>query len=55
LFESVEAAEQPLPSRATDLIGYPPTQADVFDVEATIEGNYDVAQLGMRGLAFPGG
>lgn len=52
LFETAEAAAQPLPSRATDLIGYPPTQSHVFDVEATVEGRYDVEQLALRGLAF---
>jgi hypothetical protein len=59
LWESAEAAAQPLPSRAAVLIGYPPTQSHVFDVEATVEGRYEVAQLAWRGLAFaaaaPGG
>ncbi len=52
LFESAEAAARPLPSRAAALIGYPPTQSHVFDVEATVEGRYEVAQLALRGLAF---
>jgi hypothetical protein len=52
LWESAEAADQPLPSRAAALIGYPPTQSHVFDVEATVEGRYEVAQLTLRGLAF---
>jgi hypothetical protein len=52
LWESAEAAAQPLPSRAAALIGYPPAQSHVFDVEATVEGRYEVAQLAMRGLAF---
>jgi hypothetical protein len=52
LFESAAAAAQPLPSRAVELIGYPPTQEHRFDVEATVEGRYDVAQLALRGLAF---
>jgi len=52
LSESAEAAAQPLPSRAAALIGYPPTQSEVFDVEATVEGRYEVAQLAFRGLAF---
>jgi hypothetical protein len=52
LWESAEAAAQPLPSRAAALIGYPPTQSHVFDVEATVEGRYEVAQLALRGLAF---
>ncbi len=52
LWESAEAAAQPLPSRAAALIGYPPTQSHVFDVEATVEGRYEAAQLALRGLAF---
>ncbi len=52
LFESAEAAAQPLPSRAAALIGYPPAQSHVFDVEATVEGRYETAQLALRGLAF---
>jgi hypothetical protein len=52
LWESAQAAVQPLPSRATALIGYPPTQSHVFEVEATVEGRYEVAQLALRGLAF---
>jgi len=52
LFESAAAAEQPLPSRATALIGYPPSESHVFDVEATVEGRYEVAQLALRGLAL---
>jgi hypothetical protein len=52
LWESAEAAAQPLPSRAAALIGYPPTQSHVFDVEATVEGRYELAQLALRGVAF---
>jgi hypothetical protein len=52
LWESAAAASQPLPSWAAELIGYPPAQTHVFDVEATVEGRYDDAQLAMRGLAF---
>ena len=52
LWESAAAAAQPLPSRAAELIGYPPAQTHVFDVEATVEGRYDVARLARRGLAF---
>jgi len=52
LFESAQAAAQPLPSRAAALIGYPPGQSHVFDVEATVEGRYEIAQLALRGLAF---
>jgi hypothetical protein len=52
LFETAEAAARPLPSRAAALIGYPPTQSHAFDVEATVEGRYEDAQLALRGLAF---
>ena len=49
LWESREAADQPLPSKARELIGKDPEIAEVFDVEATVS----VAdELGRRGLAF---
>ncbi|WP_245812002.1 hypothetical protein [Actinophytocola xinjiangensis] len=44
--------DQPLPPyRALELIGYPPTERIVFDVEATVEGSYAVAALSGLGLA----
>jgi hypothetical protein len=52
LWESVEAAEQSVPSRARDLIGKDPDLAETFDVEATIEGRYFLDELSRRGLAF---
>jgi hypothetical protein len=52
VFESVEAAEQPLPGRARELIGKEPDVAELFDVEATIEGRFGVEELSRRGLAF---
>ncbi len=52
LWESARAAAAPLPARAAELIGYPPTHRYVFDVEATTEGAYDSAQLAGLGLAF---
>ena len=52
VFESREAAEQPFPSRARELIGKDPDLVEVFDVEATIEGRYAVEELSRRGLAF---
>jgi hypothetical protein len=52
VWESVEATELPLPSRARELIGKEPDIAEVFDVEATIEGRYAVEELSRRGLAF---
>jgi Putative mono-oxygenase ydhR len=52
LWESREAAEQELPSRARELIGKDPEIGEDFDVEATIEGRYAVEQLSRLGLAF---
>ena len=49
VWESHEAAEQPLPSRARVLIGKEPEIAEVFDVEATVS---VAAELSERGLAF---
>jgi hypothetical protein len=52
LWESREAAEQELPTRARELIGKDPDIGEDFDVEATIEGRYAVEQLSRLGLAF---
>jgi hypothetical protein len=52
LWESWEAAEQEVPSRAEELIGKPPDIGEDFDVEATIEGLFAVDELSRRGLAF---
>jgi hypothetical protein len=52
LWESREAAEQELPSRAQELIGKPPDIGEEFDVEATIEGRFAIEDLSRRGLAF---
>jgi hypothetical protein len=52
LWESPEAAEQELPSRARELIGKEPDIGEEFDVEATIEGHFLVEELSRRGLAF---
>ena len=52
LFESLEAAEQPLPGNARALIGKDPDLAEIFDLEATIEGRYGEAELSRLGLAF---
>ena len=52
LWESAEAAEQDLPSRARKLIGKDPDVGETFDVEATIEGRYVNEQLSRLGLAF---
>jgi hypothetical protein len=39
-------------SRARELIGKNPDIAEEFDVEATVEGRFEVEQLSRRGLAF---
>ena len=52
LWESREAAQQELPSRARELIGKDPDIGEEFDIEATIEGAFDVEQLSRLGLAF---
>jgi hypothetical protein len=52
VWESVEAARQPLPGRARELIGKEPDLAEEFDVEATIEGRFDLEDLSRLGLAF---
>ena len=52
LFESREAADQPLPSHARELIGKAPEVFEEFDLEASIEGRYLDEELSRRGLAF---
>jgi Putative mono-oxygenase ydhR len=52
VWESREDAERELPGRARELIGKEPAVAEWFDVEATIEGRFDVEELSRRGLAF---
>ena len=52
VWESREAAEQPLPGRARELIGREPDLGEEFDVEATVEGRFALEELGRRGLAF---
>jgi len=52
LWESREAAEQEVPSRARELIGKEPDTGEEFDVEATIEGRFAIEELSRRGLAF---
>ncbi len=52
VWESQEASRQELPSRARELIGKEPDLVEEFDVEATIEGQFDVAALSRLGLAF---
>ncbi len=52
LWESAEAAEQELPSRARELIGRDPDIAEDFDLEASIEGRFAEEYLSRLGLAF---
>ena len=52
LWETEEAARQPLPGRARELIGKDPDVGEEFDVEATIEGRFAIEELSRRGLAF---
>jgi len=52
LWESAEAAARPIPARAAELIGYPPTHRSAFDVEATVEGVHQLAGLSRLGLAL---
>ena len=47
LWESRDAAEQPLPTRARELIGKDPEIAEVFDVEATVSVASELARLGI--------
>jgi Putative mono-oxygenase ydhR len=49
VWESHEAAEQPLPSRARELIGKDPDVVEIFDLEATVS---VVDRLSRLGLAF---
>jgi len=51
VWESQEAAEQELPTRARELIGKDPDIAEVFDLEATVAVAPELAHLG---LAFEG-
>jgi Putative mono-oxygenase ydhR len=54
LWESEEAASQVVPSRARELIGKDPDIGEEFDVEATIEGHFEIEELSRLGLAFEG-
>ena len=52
VWESQEAARQKLPSKARQLIGKDPDIVEEFDVEATIEGRFDIVELSRLGLAY---
>lgn len=47
LFENAEAADQPLPSRARELIGKEPDIAELFDLEATVSVSDELDRLGV--------
>ena len=47
VFESREASEQPLPSRARELIGKEPEIIEMFDLEATVSTASELAHLGL--------
>jgi hypothetical protein len=49
VWETPAAAGQELPSRARELIGKDPDLVEEFDVEATIEGRYEVEELSRLG------
>ena len=52
MWDSTHSAGQPLPSRATDLIGYPPTHTHAYEVEATCQGPHDLPHLAGLGNAL---
>jgi len=52
VWQSFEASQQELPSRARELIGKEPEIAEIFDLEATVSTAPDLARLG---LAFEPG
>jgi trans-2,3-dihydro-3-hydroxyanthranilate isomerase len=47
LFESAAAADQPLPSRARELIGKDPEIVEIFDLEASVSVADRLAHLGL--------
>jgi hypothetical protein len=52
VWESEDAAHQELPGKARELIGKDPDIGEEFDVEATIEGRFELEELSRLGLAF---
>jgi len=51
-WETSAAAQQQVPSRARELIGKDPDLVEEFDLEASIEGRFEVEELSRLGLAF---
>jgi hypothetical protein len=52
VWETTAAAGQELPGKARELIGKDPDLVEEFDVEATIEGRFEIEELSRLGLAF---
>ena len=52
LFETREAADQPVPIGVRELIGKDPDLTEEFDLEASVEGRFVDAELSHLGLAF---
>ena len=52
LLDSAAALDQPLPSKAGELIGKAPDVEEFFDLEATTEGVSEISGLSRLGLAF---
>jgi hypothetical protein len=52
VWETHRAAAQELPSRAREMIGKDPDIVEEFDIEATVEGRFEIEQLSRLGLAF---
>jgi hypothetical protein len=47
IFDSVAASEQPMPSRARELIGKDPDVVEIFDLEATVSVAGHLERLGL--------
>ncbi len=52
LFESRDAADQPMPTGARELIGKDPDLFEEFELEGSVEGRFIDAELSHLGLAF---
>jgi hypothetical protein len=50
--ESRDAADQPMPTGARELIGKDPDLFEEFELEASVEGRFIDAELSHLGLAF---
>lgn len=55
LWESRDAGERLMPTRARELIGKDPEVAQWFDLEASVEGRFRSESLSRLGLAFEPG